>query len=59
MEPYYPINDKTNAELFGHYQKLAEREQKVIFGGRLGEYRYYDMDLVIESALKKAKSELK
>lgn len=59
MEPYYPINDKTNAELFGHYQKLAEREQKVIFGGRLGEYRYYDMDLVIESALNKAKSELK
>lgn len=54
-EPYYPINDEKNSALYKEYAKLAEREQKVIFGGRLGEYKYYDMDKVIESALKKAR----
>ena len=50
-EPYYPINDDRNNELFAGYQKLAERERGVLFGGRLGQYRYYDMDKVIASAL--------
>ena len=50
-EPYYPINDERNNELFAGYQKLAERERDVLFGGRLGQYRYYDMDKVIASAL--------
>lgn len=50
-EPYYPVNDEMNGELYVKYKKLAEREGKVIFGGRLGEYKYYDMDAVIESAL--------
>ena len=54
-EPYYPINDEKNSALYAEYAKLAEREQKVIFGGRLGEYKYYDMDKVIESALKIAR----
>lgn len=50
-EPYYPVNDAKNSELYGKYKKLADKEQKVIFGGRLGEYKYYDMDAVIDSAL--------
>lgn len=50
-EPYYPINDEKNNALFAGYQKLAERERGVLFGGRLGQYRYYDMDKVIASAL--------
>ncbi|MCR5458357.1 MAG: UDP-galactopyranose mutase [Acetatifactor sp.] len=50
-EPYYPINDDRNNELFAAYQKLAEKEKGVLFGGRLGQYRYYDMDKVIASAL--------
>lgn len=50
-EPYYPINDERNNELFSRYQKLAAEEKNVIFGGRLGQYRYYDMDKVIETAL--------
>ena len=50
-EPFYPINDERNSTLFELYQKLAEKERKVIFGGRLGEYRYYDMDKVIRAAL--------
>lgn len=52
IEPYYPINDEINGELFKKYKNLAENEDKVIFGGRLAEYRYYDMDAVIASALK-------
>ncbi len=44
IEPYYPINDEKNNELFARYRALAEKEEKVIFGGRLGNYRYYDMD---------------
>ena len=50
-EPYYPVNDAKNNELYEQYSKLAEAESKVIFGGRLGEYKYYDMDAVILSAL--------
>lgn len=50
-EPYYPVNDEKNGALYAEYKKLAESEDKVIFGGRLGEYKYYDMDKVIESAL--------
>ena len=50
-EPYYPVNDDKNQELYGKYKALAEREENVIFGGRLAEYRYYDMDQVIRSAL--------
>lgn len=53
-EPYYPVNDAKNNELFDRYRKLAEKEANVIFGGRLGEYRYYDMDKVIERALETA-----
>lgn len=52
MEPYYPVNDERNQELYQKYQKLAKEESHVIFGGRLAEYKYYDMDKVIESAMK-------
>ena len=51
MEPYYPVNDKQNTELYAKYKELADKEQNVIFGGRLAEYKYYDMDDVIEAAL--------
>lgn len=50
-EPYYPVNDAANGALYQQYRALAEGEEKVLFGGRLGEYRYYDMDKVIEAAL--------
>ena len=50
-EPYYPVNDEKNGALYEKYRALAEKEPNVIFGGRLGEYRYYDMDGVIASAL--------
>ena len=50
-EPYYPVNDDKNNQLYLDYKKLSEKEDKVIFGGRLGEYKYYDMDAVIASAL--------
>lgn len=53
-EPYYPVNDEKNSELYKKYKALADRESKIIFGGRLGEYKYYDMDAVIDSALKLA-----
>ena len=52
-EPYYPVNDERNGALYQEYKKLADAEEKVIFGGRLGEYKYYDMDAVIASALNK------
>ena len=55
-EPYYPVNDAKNTELYARYAALAEKEEKVIFGGRLGSYRYYDMDQVIAAALEKAKA---
>ena len=51
-EPYYPLNDEKNQKLYTEYKALAEREPNVFFGGRLGEYRYYDMDQVIASALR-------
>lgn len=53
-EPYYPVNDEKNSELYKKYKALADKESKIIFGGRLGEYKYYDMDAVIDSALKLA-----
>lgn len=55
MEPYYPVNDEKNQALYQKYAKLAEKEENVIFGGRLGEYKYYDMDKVIASAMVRAK----
>ena len=55
-EPYYPVNDEKNSALYAKYKALAEREEKVIFGGRLGEYKYYDMDAVIAAALAAAKA---
>ena len=57
-EPYYPVNDEKNGELYKKYKALADKENSVIFGGRLGEYKYYDMDAVIESALVMAKKEI-
>ena len=57
-EPYYPVNDEKNGALYQQYKALAEREEKIVFGGRLGEYKYYDMDQVIAAALQKAKEEL-
>ena len=57
-EPYYPVNDEKNGELYEKYKNLAEKEKKVIFGGRLGEYKYYDMDAVIASALSMCEKEL-
>ena len=54
-EPYYPVNDEENSNLYNAYKELAGREEKVIFGGRLGEYRYYDMDQVIGAALQRVK----
>ena len=57
-EPYYPINDEQNGELYMRYKELSEKESGVIFGGRLGEYKYYDMDAVIAEALDCAKIEL-
>lgn len=53
-EPYYPVNDEKNSALYAKYKELADKEEGVLFGGRLGEYKYYDMDQVIEAALKKA-----
>ena len=50
-EPYYPVNDEKNSRLYAEYKAMADRESKVIFGGRLGEYKYYDMDQVIAAAL--------
>ena len=57
-EPYYPVNDEKNGELYKKYKVMADKEEMVIFGGRLGEYKYYDMDAVIASALECAKKEL-
>ena len=51
LEPYYPVNDEKNAALYAEYQKLAAAQDRVLFGGRLGAYRYYDMDKVVEAAL--------
>lgn len=58
-EPYYPVNDEKNGALYQKYKELADKEENVIFGGRLGEYKYYDMDAVIASSLERCESELK
>ena len=58
-EPYYPINDDKNNELYNKYKELADKEANVIFGGRLAEYKYYDMHHVIEQALNCVKKEFK
>ena len=57
-EPYYPVNDEKNGALYQKYKQLAKKETKVIFGGRLGEYTYYDLDAVIDSALKCAEKRI-
>lgn len=57
-EPYYPVNDEKNGTLYTEYKKLAEQEKNIIFGGRLAEYKYYDMDAVIASALECCEKEL-
>ena len=57
-EPYYPVNDAKNSALYAQYKALADQEEKVIFGGRLGEYKYYDMDATIASALDMAERQL-
>lgn len=57
-EPYYPVNDEKNSALYQQYKNLGEKESQVIFGGRLGEYKYYDMDAVIASALAMSEKEL-
>ena len=57
-EPYYPVNNDKNDALYAEYKKLADQEGKVIFGGRLGAYKYYDMDKVIDAALQMCKEEL-
>ena len=56
-EPYYPVNDERNGALYRAYKDLADREEKVVFGGRLGEYKYYDMDQVMACAFEKCASE--
>ena len=54
-DPYYPVNDEKNTTLYEQYKELASHETNILFGGRLGEYKYYDMDKVIASALEKSK----
>ena len=56
-EPYYPVNDAKNGLLYSEYKKLADAEEHVIFGGRLGEYKYYDMDQVIAAVLDRCEKE--
>lgn len=56
-EPYYPVNNEKNVALYARYKEMAEKENKVIFGGRLGEYKYYDMDQVILAALERCEKE--
>ncbi len=51
MEPYYPVNDERNSRLYNQYHALAQQERNVIFGGRLAEYKYYDMAPVVEKVL--------
>ena len=57
-EPYYPVNDEKNSALYREYKALGDKEEHIIFGGRLGEYKYYDMDAVIASALDMCDREL-
>ena len=55
----YPVNDEKNSKLYAEYKKLADAEKNVIFGGRLAEYKYYDMDQVVAAALELSKKALK
>ena len=57
MEPYYPVNDDRNSALYARYKELVDREQGVIFGGRLAEYKYYDMAPVMAAAFKQFEKE--
>ena len=57
-EPYYPVNNEKNNNLYQEYEKLAKAEKNVLFGGRLGQYKYYDMDKVISAALDMCSEEL-
>lgn len=57
-EPYYPVNDEKNSKLYAKYKQLADKEENVIFGGRLGEYKYYDMDATIASVIEMCEKEL-
>ncbi len=59
MEAYYPVNNEKNNSLYNQYKKMADKENDVIFGGRLGDYKYYDMDKVIRSCLNRVKTILK
>lgn len=52
MEPYYPVNDERNTKLYQEYKKLADKETNVVFGGRLAEYKYYDMAPIIDQVMK-------
>ena len=58
MEPYYPVNDDRNNKLYRKYRELADREENVLFAGRLGDYQYYNMDQVIKRAMNLAESQL-
>ena len=57
-EPYYPVNNEKNDSLYQQYEELAKNEKNVLFGGRLGQYKYYDMDKVIAAALEMCDNEL-
>ena len=57
-EPYYPVNDEKNGALYEQYKELAQKEDNIIFWWKLGEYKYYDMDAVIASALEMSEKEL-
>ena len=57
-EPYYPVNDEKNNTLYMQYKELSEQEENVLFGGRLGEYKYYDMDATVASVLEKCRREV-
>ena len=59
MEPYYPVNDAANQALYARYRDLSRKEENVLFGGRLGQYRYFDMDDTVRAALDTARNELK
>ena len=56
-EPCYPVNDEKNSHIYAQYKALADKEENVIFGGRLGEYKYYDMDATVASVLRKCQEE--
>lgn len=59
MEPYYPVNDQKNTALYSRYKTLADQQEQVIFGGRLGQYQYFDMDVTVAAALKASEAALK